>query len=148
MDARGVVAAHALGAAGVQMGTAFLLCDESGAAEAYKAALLAARDDRTTLTRVFSGRPARGLVNRFIADVEAAGVDALPFPLQNALTRPMRTAAAARGDAGAMSLWAGQAAALGRRRPAADLVGELVRECARLVRDLAAPDSETAEGAR
>jgi nitronate monooxygenase len=69
MDGRGIVAAAALGASGVQMGTAFLACPESGASEAYKAAVLAARDDATLLTRAFSGRMARGIANSFAVDM-------------------------------------------------------------------------------
>ncbi|HJQ55702.1 MAG TPA: nitronate monooxygenase [Vineibacter sp.] len=128
MDGRGIVASLALGAAAVQMGTAFLACDEAGVPDAYKRALLAAREDGTRLTRAFSGRPARGIVNRFMSDIDAAPESILPFPLQNALTRPMRTAAAKQDRAEFLSLWAGQGVGLGRRQPAADLVARLERE--------------------
>ncbi len=130
MDGRGIVAAHALGAAGVQLGTAFLTCREAGIPDAYKAAIRAARDDGTALTRAFSGRPARGIVNEFMREVEQHEAATLPYPLQNALTRPLRTAAAARGDTRFLSLWAGQAAALARDLPAGDLVRQLLREAA------------------
>ncbi len=139
MDGRGVAAALALGASAVQLGTAFLTVEESGASAAYRAALLAAADDATTVTRAFSGRPARGLRNRFIAEVEEAGVPIPPFPLQNALTRPLRNAATAAGAAEAMSLWAGQAAALARRESTAALVGRLVTEAADVLRSLEVP---------
>ena len=66
MDGRGIAAALALGASAVQMGTAFLTCDEAGIPDAYKQAILGAREDGTRLTRAFSGRPARGIVNRFM----------------------------------------------------------------------------------
>ena len=128
MDGRGIVAARALGAGGVQMGTAFLACRESGVPEAYKAAVRAARDDQTVITRAFSGRPARGLVNEFILAMHAREPVIRPYPWQNATTRAMRDAAASRADTRFMALWAGQAAGLARDRPAADLVGELVRE--------------------
>jgi nitronate monooxygenase len=129
MDGRGVVAALALGADAVQLGTAFLTCDEAGVPEAYKAAILAARAEETRLTRAVSGRPARGIVNRFMAEVEAAGPAAiLPFPLQNALTRPLRSAAGQRGRAEFLSLWAGQGLGLARREPAAALVARLALE--------------------
>lgn len=129
MDGRGIVAAEALGAVAVAMGTAFLVCDEAGVPEAYKAALLGAREDRTALTRAFSGRAARGIVNAFMDEVERAGAGAIPpFPVQNALTRPMRNAAAKAGDAERLSLWAGQGLRLARRMKAADLVRVLVRE--------------------
>jgi nitronate monooxygenase len=138
MDGRGIVAALALGAAAVQMGTAFVTCDESGAPESYKAALIAARDDATAVTRAFSGRPARGLVNQFMRDIDDAGIAIPEFPIQNTLTRPMRAAAAATGVTDAFSLWAGQAARLARRGPAATLVAALVAESEEVARQLGA----------
>jgi nitronate monooxygenase len=131
MDGRGWVAAEALGAAGVQLGTAFLAASECGAIPAYKDAVLAATDDGTAVTRAFSGRPARGLVNRFLSTVEQRPETILPYPLQNALTRPMRTAAASAGRAELLSLWAGQAAGLARRGPAAEIVRWLVADAER-----------------
>ncbi len=130
MDGRGIAAALALGAAAVQMGTAFLTCDEAGIPEVYKAAILNAREHQTRVTRAFSGRPARGIVNRFMSEVERPPVAEaiLPFPLQNALTRPLRTAAAKQGRAEFLSLWAGQGVRLARRQPAAALVARLVEE--------------------
>jgi nitronate monooxygenase len=130
MDGRGIVAAEALGASGVQLGTAFLTCREAGIPDAYKAAIRAARDDATALTRAFSGRPARGIVNPFMKEVEARPDAILPFPLQNSATRPMRNAAAAQGDTRYLSLWAGQGAPMARETTAADLVAALVREAA------------------
>jgi len=130
MDGRGVAAALALGAQAVQLGTAFLTCVESGVHDAYRDAILGAREDATAVTRAFSGRPARGIVNRFVKEVDVAGdSDAvLPFPLQNALTRPLRTAAAARGRAEFLSLWAGQGVRMARRQSAAELVARLAAE--------------------
>jgi len=131
MDGRGVAAARVLGASGAQLGTAFLSCPESGASPAYKAALRSAKDDMTVVTRALSGRPARGLTNTLteeLKDTEAL----LPFPLQHAATSPLRSAAAAQGDSRFMTLWAGQAAALSRAMPAAELVRELVEESERL----------------
>ncbi len=127
MDGRGIVAAEALGAVAVAMGTAFLVCDEAGVPEAYKAAITRAHEDRTTLTRAYSGRPARGIVNAFLEEAEASGAIA-PFPQQNALTRPMRNAAAKAGDIERLSLWAGQGVRLARRMKAAELVRVLVKE--------------------
>jgi len=127
MDGRGIVAAAALGAVAVAMGTAFLVCEEAGVPEAYKAAIMRAAEDRTTLTRAFSGRPARGIVNAFLEAAEASGAIA-PFPQQNALTRPMRNAAAKAGDTERLSLWAGQGLRLARRMKAAELVRVLVKE--------------------
>ena len=132
MDGRGWIAAEALGAAGVQLGTAFLASDECGAISAYKEAVLAAGDDGTAITRAFSGRAARGLVNRFLATVDERPETILPYPLQNALTRPMRTAASRAGRAELLSLWAGQAGRLARRGPAAEIVRWLVADAARV----------------
>ena len=132
MDGRGWIAAEALGAAGVQLGTAFLAADECGAVPAYKEAVLAATDDGTAITRAFSGRAARGLVNRFLSEMEERPEMVLPYPLQNALTRPMRTAAARAGRAELLSLWAGQAARLARRGPAGDIVRWLLADAARV----------------
>jgi len=127
MDGRGIAAALALGARGVQLGTAFVPSPESGASRAHKDALLArADDDRTTLTRAFSGKPARALRNRFIEEMEGAPV--LPFPLQNAMTADLRREAAKAGKSDLLSLWAGQGAPLVRTRPAGELVRDLVRE--------------------
>jgi nitronate monooxygenase len=128
MDGRGIVAARALGAAGVQMGTAFLTCREAGGPAAAKAAVRAARDDQTALTRAFSGRLARGVVNEFLSALRGREEVILPFPLQNAATRPMRNEAAKRGDTRYLSMYAGQAAGLARDLSAAELVGRLVRE--------------------
>lgn len=130
MDGRGIVAAAALGASGVQLGTAFLTCPESGAPPAHKAAVRAAREDGTLLTRAFSGRLARGIVNSFARAMLGNEEALLPYPAQNNLTRPLRTAAARQDNADYLSLWAGQAAPLARDMPAADLVALLMRETA------------------
>ncbi|WP_242343695.1 NAD(P)H-dependent flavin oxidoreductase [Anaeromyxobacter terrae] len=128
MDGRDIAAMLRLGASAAQLGTAFLVTPEGGTSEPYKRALLAARADTTALTRAFSGRPARGLVNDFMRLVGADPGAILPYPLQNALTRPMRTAAARAGDAELLSLWAGQGVARARALPARELVRRLVEE--------------------
>jgi nitronate monooxygenase len=131
MDGRGIAAAFALGARGVQLGTAFLACDESGAHGAWKTRLGEADLRGTRLTRVFSGRPARGLVNDFM-EAHRADEAAVPvYPVQNALTAELRAAAGRAGDTGSMSLWAGQGAAMARSLPAADLVRLLDEEFSR-----------------
>jgi nitronate monooxygenase len=132
MDGRGIAAALALGASAVQLGTAFLTCSEAGVPNAYKEAILHAREDQTRITRAFSGRPARGIVNRFMTEVESnGGSDSIPpFPFQNALTRPLRAAAAKQDRAEFLSLWAGQGVRMARRQTAANLVARLVRETA------------------
>lgn len=128
MDGRGIAAALALGASAAQMGTAFLTCHEAGIPEAYKEAILGAHEDGTRMTRAFSGRPARGIVNRFMTEIDRTPETILPFPLQNMLTRPLRSAAARQGRAEFLSLWAGQAVRLARRQSAADLVARLAKE--------------------
>jgi nitronate monooxygenase len=128
MDGRDVAKAMALGAAAVQLGTAFLPCPESGAPPAHKRALLEAKTDATIITRAFSGRPARGLTNAFIAMVAGKEDSILPFRQQNDLTRPMRNAAGQQGIADFISLWAGQGVARSRTMPTADLVKTLVGE--------------------
>jgi nitronate monooxygenase len=139
MDGRGIAAALSLGASAVQLGTAFLTCEEAGVPEVYKKAILGAREDQTRLTRAFSGRPARGIVNRFMTEVERSdGAKAiLPFPLQNQLTRPLRNAAANQARAEFLSLWAGQGVRLARRRVAAQLVEHLAIETETIIRQLA-----------
>ncbi len=130
MDARDVARSLNEGAAAVQLGTAFLVCPESGAPPVHKQALLAAKEDTTVITRAFSGRPARGLSNRFIAMVAGKEHALLPFRQQNDLTRPMRNAAGQKGVADFISLWAGQGVARSRAMPAAALVAALLEDAA------------------
>jgi nitronate monooxygenase len=143
MDGRGIAAALALGASAVQLGTAFLTCDEAGIPQAYKNAIQQAHEDQTRVTRCFSGRPARGIVNRFMSEMEAAGSaeTILPFPQQNALTRPLRSAAAQQGRAEFLSLWAGQGVRMAQQEPAAKLVARLVRETEAAISQLRAASS-------
>jgi nitronate monooxygenase len=138
MDGRGIAAALALGAGAVQMGTAFLTCDEAGVPDVYKEAILKAREHETRLTWAFSGRPARGIVNRFMAEYHRsdASHSVLPFPFQNALTRPLRNAAAQQGRPEFLSLWAGQGVGLARREMAAQLVKRLASETETAIRGL------------
>ena len=128
MDGGDIAQALARGACGAQLGSAFLTCPEAGTPEAYRRAILAARADTTVITRAFSGRPARGLLNTFISKLEGQEKIILPFPLQNALTRPMRTAAAKLGEAGYLSLFVGQGVRRARALPAAELMQLLVAE--------------------
>jgi nitronate monooxygenase len=122
-DRRGVAAAFALGASGVQVGTAFLRTRQSAATEGHRAAIAAAHDDTTKLTRVMSGRLARGIPN--LAMDALAQHEVLPFPAQNWLTGAFRTPAGAQERADLVSLWAGQAAALTRHDEAAEVFAEL-----------------------
>ena len=126
MDGAGIAAALALGAQAAQLGTAFVPCTESGASRVHKAAVLAADDDTTLITESFSGKPARGLANRFMREMD--GAPHLPFPAQNSLTGPLRAAAAKSGNADFVALWSGQAAALSRELSAAELIDALCDE--------------------
>lgn len=128
MDGEGLAAALALGACAVQMGTAFLPADECGAPDAHKQALFERADAGTTLTRAFSGRPARAIRNAYIERAHADRIPLLPFPIQNKATGPMRAAAARQGDGDYLSLWAGQAYGLSRRGSAAQIVARIVAE--------------------
>jgi nitronate monooxygenase len=124
-DGRGLAAALALGAGGAQLGTAFLACPETRIHPLYRTALRSVRAEDTTITRVFSGRPARVIRNR--ATEEADG-DPLPYPAQFSLSEPLGVAAAERGSAEFLAMWAGQAAPLARELPAADLVANIIGE--------------------
>jgi nitronate monooxygenase len=128
MDGRDLATALAHGAFAAQLGTAFLPCTESGASAPYKQSLMAATTDTTVITRAFSGRPARGLPNAFTRMAAANPRAILPYPLQNALTRPLRTFAAARWLADFLSMWAGQGVARSRQMRAGQLVAKLVEE--------------------
>ena len=128
MDGKDIAAMLKLGAAAAQLGTAFLPCPECGTPAAHKQAVLNARADTTVVTRAYSGRPARGLRNKFI-DL-AREQDILPFGQQNDLTRPMRGEAGKKGVADYLSLWAGMSVTRARQMPAAELVKTLVDEIA------------------
>lgn len=123
-DGSSVAAVLAAGAAAAQLGTAFLRCPEAGTAEAHRDALGTARPTR--LTRAFTGRWARGIVNRFLLDHDAAAPAA--YPQVHHLTAPLRAAARRAGDAETLHLWAGQAHQLTRSRPAGELVEQIMTE--------------------
>ena len=137
-DARGIAAAFALGAAGVQIGTAYLRCPEAKISAAHRAALAAARADSTVLTNVMSGRPARAVVNRVIREVGPISDLAPDFPLAAGALAPLRAKAEAAGTGDFTPMWSGQAAALGRDLPAGELTKTLAAEAQRLLRRLAA----------
>ncbi|HIH2653008.1 TPA: NAD(P)H-dependent flavin oxidoreductase [Burkholderia cenocepacia] len=126
MDGRGIAAALALGAQAAQLGTAFLTCGESAIAADWKARLLASADTSTQVTRAITGRHARGLRNTLMARLGEHVADAAPYPVQNALTQPLRQAAARANDGDYLSLWAGQGAPLARRRGDALTTSQLV----------------------
>lgn len=127
-DGRGVAAALTLGAAAVQIGTAYLFCPEARIAAAHRAALKAVRDDGTRVTNLFSGRPARGLVNRLMRDIGPVSPEVPAFPLASGALAPLRSMAEAKGLGDFSPLWAGQAAGLGREIGAGELTQMLVRD--------------------
>jgi nitronate monooxygenase len=129
-DGRGIVAALALGAAAVQIGTAYLFCPESMVTPLHRAALKSALDDDTVLTNVFTGRPARGIANRFIREVGPISPQAPQFPLTANAAAPLRAAAEARGSSDFSALWSGQAVALGRELGAGELTLQLAADAA------------------
>ena len=113
-DGRGIVAAFALGAAGVQIGTAYLHTQESIISEIHRKALLHASDNETTLTNIFSGKPARGIVNRVMREVGPISDLAPAFPYAGGALAPLKVKSEATASGDFSSLWSGQAAALGR----------------------------------
>jgi nitronate monooxygenase len=128
MDGKDIRRALAAGAKAVQMGTAFLVTNESGIHPAYKQALLTAGDRPTRQTRAFSGRYARGLENRFMQMMADVELQVPAYPVQNALTGSIRSEAARRGDTEWMSLWCGSSVNRARGMPAGRLVETLVKE--------------------
>ncbi len=146
MDGRGVAAAHMLGAVGTQLGTAFLATPESGAPAPHKAAVLTATEESTGVTRVYSGRAARGVLNRLARELEPHEAELPPYPLQNALTRDIRIAAARAGNPDLMSLFAGQGTRLATDLPAAHVFRRIVRETVDLFDALEVPPA--LEGSR
>lgn len=124
-DARGIVAALALGASAVQIGTAYLLTPESTISPIYRAALKSAREDQTVLTNVFTGRPGRGLVNRMIRELGPINGQAPAFPNATNATLPLRMKSEAAGSGAFTSLWSGQASRFAREMPAGELTREL-----------------------
>ena len=129
MNGQGIKDATRAGAQAVQMGTAFLLCPEAGTSPAYRQALIRDKDTQTTeLTRVFSGRYARGIQNRFMAEMNRDPSAILPFPAQNALTRDIRKEAAKQSKSDLLSLWAGTGLPRIRQEPAGKLVQILTQE--------------------
>ena len=127
-DARGIVAAFALGAEGVQMGTAFLACEESGANPLHRKALLSGQAKQTALTRGFTGRLARGIKNRLLDELNQKDVEILPYPLQRALVRHLSIPAEKAGRPELLPLWAGQSANLSRCTDVRALLDTLVKE--------------------
>jgi nitronate monooxygenase len=127
-DARGIVAAFALGAVGVQIGTAYLHCPEAQISPIHRQALKDAKDNETAITNVFTGRPARAIVNRLMREVGPISNLAPEFPLAAAALAPLRARSEMAGSGDFTPLWAGQAARLNRELPAAELTRQLAEE--------------------
>ena len=138
MDGEGIAAVLSLGAQAAQLGTAFVPCPESGAPDVHKQAILGAREDDTRITEKFSGKPARGIANRFVREAEAKHLPQIAYPAQNSLTGRLRAASAKAGNPDFYSLWAGQAVGLARSLPAAQLIAQLEQETITAIRTLAA----------
>jgi nitronate monooxygenase len=124
-DGRGIAAAFALGAAGVQIGSAYLRCPESRVIAPARVALAQALDDSTVITNVMTGRPARGVANRVMREVGPISPDAPAYPHSATALAPLKAAAEKRGKVDFTNLWAGQAVRLGREMPAAELTRAL-----------------------
>ena len=137
-DARGVIAALALGAEAVQMGTAFLMCEESGASRIHREALLARKAGHTGLTKGFTGRLARGIKNRLMSELNQKEAEILPYPLQRMLVKNLSIAAEAAGRADLLPLWAGQSANLSTCTEVSVFLNSLVEE----VSEIAGPLTE------
>lgn len=127
-DGRGIAAAFALGAAGVQVGTAFLFTPQSLISDLHREALRAAKDDQTAITNLFSGKPARGLMNRIMREIGPMSDAAPAFPTAGAALGPLKAKSEASGSADFSSLWSGQSAALGQEIDAAELTQQLMSD--------------------
>ncbi len=127
-DGRGIVAAFALGASGVQLGTAYLFCPEAKVSPLYRQALEQSTATGTAITNLFSGRPARGILNRYIQEAGPMSESALDFPYAATLVAPLRAASEKAGSWDYMQMWAGQAAKLAKAKPADQLTRELATD--------------------
>ena len=136
-DARGIVAAFALGAAAVQIGTAYLLCPEANTSAVHRGALKTTPDGRTALTNVFTGRPARGIINRVMAELGPMAEDAPAFPLAAGAIAPLRAKAEEAGSGDFSPLWSGQAGPLAREVSAGELTRSLMADAAAHLQALA-----------
>jgi nitronate monooxygenase len=127
-DGRGIAAAFALGASGVQIGTAYLFCPESDVPVLYRRALSTVRDDATVVTNVLTGRPARAMINRVIREIGPMAENVPAFPLAGAALAPLRSKSEKEGREDFTPLWCGQGAGLGRALPAGELTVLLAEE--------------------
>lgn len=133
MDGRGIMAARCLGALGCQLGTAFLVCEESGANAIHKDAIIETSEDQIVVTKSFSGKAAKGIDNEFIRRMKELEQDLPDYPVQNELTKGIRKAAAISNNKQFISLWAGQSTRLAKKQTAQELVNKLVHETEMLI---------------
>jgi nitronate monooxygenase len=133
-DGRGMAAALCLGASAVQVGTAFLLADESTSVDAHRAAVRRARDDNTAVTNVLTGRPARGVINRVMRELGPLSPDALPFPLAGGPLAPLRAVTEASGSGDFQPLWSGQAGGMAHEGPAMGIAAAMIAQAQRVLR--------------
>jgi nitronate monooxygenase len=138
-DARGIAAAFALGACGVQIGTAYLHCPEAKISAPHRAALKSVDGEGTALTNLMTGRPARGVINRIMRELGPISTHAPEFPLAAGALVPLRLKAEATGSGDFSPMWCGQAAALGRDLPAHELTQTLAAEAQNELRRLGSP---------
>jgi nitronate monooxygenase len=124
-DSRGIAAAFMLGASAVQLGTAYLFTPEAKTSALHQAALSRAHDSQTALTNIFTGRPARGIVNRIMREIGPMADAAPAFPTAGGALMPLRSKAESQGDDGFVNLWAGQAVGIKHSLPAESLTREL-----------------------
>jgi len=137
MDARGIVACHALGASAAQLGTAFLGCPDAPISAEWRDQLLSADASQTTVTKALSGKPARGLRNRYVTEVENLDEPLLPYPAQYSVSRDLRKKALADGNTDFQAMWSGQGVGLLQNKPAAELVASLVADSQALMKQFA-----------
>lgn len=132
MDGRGLMASMCLGARAVQMGTAFLTCDESGASKIHKDSILQASEDQIVFTRAFSGKWARGIHNQFISEMQKHEETLPDFPIQNTLTQSIRKASSSQKNPDYMSLWSGQTPRLAKNQSVNVLINSIISEAKRI----------------
>ncbi len=135
-DGRGILSALALGAQGVQIGTAFLACEESNASDLHKKILHSPAAENTMLTKSFTGRTARGTVSEIAKQTQGRDLELAPYPLQGLFMRPLRKAALEQGRTDLISFWSGQSAPLIKHHRAKDLFNSLISEAASTLQDL------------
>ena len=135
-DGRGIAAAFMLGAKGVQLGTAFLTCPEASVHPLWIKALNNSKERETRITSAFTGRPARGIVNRLLREMDGKENILPDFPTVGSIIKPLANSASLIGDEDFLSLWAGQSAPMSQNIPARDLIEKLVKEVSDIFKNI------------